>query len=366
MKWIFTIILALHGLIHILGFIKAFELSEIKELTLHVSRPWGILWLLVTLTFLVYGYLQHNGHQNAWMVGLVAVVVSQILILSFWQDANYGTIPNILIGIVLLFAYASYSFEAMVEKERSDMLGNVTLKNTGIIEEQDLKGLPAPVQKWLIHSGIIGKTKILNGKISQKARIKLKPEQKDWNTAIAEQYTSISEPSFIWTVDMKLNSIMWIKGRDKFQDGRGEMLIKVNSMITIVHEYGEKIDEGSLQRFLGEMVWFPSLALSPYINWESIDSLTSRATMTYKGTIGNGTFHFNEDGDFIKFTAMRYQGNNKDAERKEWILTVDDYQVFNGIKIPSKMKAKWKHGDRYWTWLELEIDDIQYNFESQE
>ncbi|MDN5330561.1 MAG: hypothetical protein PWP35_2348 [Bacteroidales bacterium] len=37
------------------------------------------------------------------------------------------------------------------------------------------------------------------------------------------------------------------------------MLIKVNSLIPVVNEKGNKLDEGTLQRYLGEIVWFPSL-----------------------------------------------------------------------------------------------------------
>jgi hypothetical protein len=42
-------------------------------------------------------------------------------------------------------------------------------------------------------------------------------------------------------------------------------------------------------------------------------------------------------------------------------LTVDDYKVFGGIKVPSKMKATWILDDLDWTWLELEIADMEYN-----
>jgi len=60
-------------------------------------------------------------------------------------------------------------------------------------------------------------------------------------------------------------------------------------------------------------------------------------------------------------TGDKGQGNEPDSERKEWILTVDDYAVFEGIKVPSKIKATWKLDAGEWTWLHLEITDIQYN-----
>ena len=47
----FSAIIGLHGLIHLLGFVKAFDLGEIRELTQPVSRTMGILWLLSASLF---------------------------------------------------------------------------------------------------------------------------------------------------------------------------------------------------------------------------------------------------------------------------------------------------------------------------
>jgi hypothetical protein len=139
------------------------------------------------------------------------------------------------------------------------------------------------------------------------------------------------------------------------------MLIKMNSLIKIVDEKGEKLNEGSMQRFLGEMVWFPSLALSHYITWKEVNDTTATATMDYKGTKASGTFYFSEEGDFVKYTAMRFKGNEDDAKRYEWVLLVDEYKTFEGIKVPSKMTATWKLENEDWTWLKLEIENIEYN-----
>jgi len=189
----------------------------------------------------------------------------------------------------------------------------------------------------------------------------MKPEQKKWMFASAIQYSTINQPAFIWTVDVKMNALLNFVGRDKFIDGKGEMLIKMNALLNVVKEQGSKLDEASMQRFLGEMVWFPSLALSEYITWETIDDATAKATMNYQGTTGSGTFYFNSEGAFVKFSALRFMGNEKDAQRKEWILLVDEHSTFEGITIPSKMSATWKLDKGDWTWLKLDIIDVKYN-----
>lgn len=73
------------------------------------------------------------------------------------------------------------------------------------------------------------------------------------------------------------------------------MLIKALSLITVVNEKpGERINEGSLLRFLGEICWVPAVALNKNIKWEAIDPVTAKATINYNHTIVSGIFQFNE------------------------------------------------------------------------
>ena len=52
MRIIFLIIVILHGLIHLLGFVKGIGLKEVKELTLPISKPLGFIWLASAFIFL--------------------------------------------------------------------------------------------------------------------------------------------------------------------------------------------------------------------------------------------------------------------------------------------------------------------------
>jgi len=305
MRVVFLIIVSLHGLIHLPGFVKGFGYKEVKELTLPISKPMGFVWLTATVLFLTYGILYLANTKYAWLVGLVAVTISQILIILLWKDARFGTIPNILILVVSIVSCGSYNFQKRVQQETNHLLSQNKIIEDKIINENDLKKLPEPVKNWLRNSGATGKPFISVGKVMQNAEMQMKPDQSNWMSAHAIQYTSVDNPAFIWTVDMKMNSLLNFQGRDKFENGEGEMLIKMNSLINVVNEQGEKLDEGTLQRYLGEMVWFPSLALSPYITWEQKNNTTVKASMTYKGTSGDGMFYFNANGEVAKFSALR-------------------------------------------------------------
>lgn len=83
-------------------------------------------------------------------------------------------------------------------------------------------------------------------------------------------------------VKMNMMSLVPVTGRDKFVDGKGQMTFELFSLINVANDTGDKIDQGTLQRYLAEICWFPSAALSPYIKWDDIDSTSAKATLTYK------------------------------------------------------------------------------------
>lgn len=223
------------------------------------------------------------------------------------------------------------------------------------------EALPAPVKTWLLKSGALEREPVWLGRITQQARMRTKPEDPAWREATALQYTRANTPAFIWTVKMPLLPGLRILGRDSFLGGKGQMRITLNGLISLVHARGSQIDEGSLQRYLGEIVWFPSLATLPEIRWEGIDSLTARATLKTGGTSGSATFHFDEAGDFVRFEALRYRDARPGAGRYPWVLTVQAYRRFEGVRIPSRMQATWRLPGGDWTWLELEISDLKTN-----
>ena len=279
------------------------------------------------------------------------------------KNSNDKSVNVLILFVILLFTtlFTSCTMGKKINKEIDYLLSQTnTVENISLVQN-DIENLPYPVQNWLKQSGILDKGRVRYVWLTQRAKMKMKPEQENWYDATAEQVFAIDNPGFIWTVKMKMSPIIKIKGRDKFVDGKGEMLIRMNSILNIVNEEGPKIDEGTIQRYLGEIVWFPSAALSPYIKWEEIDSLSAKATMEYMGTKGSGIFYFNEQGDFIKYSALRYKGSRPDAKRYEWVINVSEHAIMNGVKIPGKMTATWKLDEGDWTWLELEIVNIQYN-----
>ncbi|MDQ8201834.1 hypothetical protein [Pelagicoccus sp. SDUM812003] len=96
-----VIILVIHGTIHLLGFVKAFEYAELKELNLPVTKKQGLVWLLTFVIFLLSATLLVLNLEIWKLSALFAALLSQIVILTSWADAKFGSIINVLVVILL-------------------------------------------------------------------------------------------------------------------------------------------------------------------------------------------------------------------------------------------------------------------------
>lgn len=361
MRIALIILIGIHGIIHLFGFLKAFGISEFNAISQPISKTSGFIWLLTFVVFAITMILLIFQSNFWWLSGFLAVIASQILIFNYWSNAKFGTIANLLILISAIIAFSNFSFKNKVDEERKVLFEKSEPDKEKVITQQTISKLPTIVQKWLTNIGVIGNNPISNVHLVQELQLKLKPDQENWNNGKANQYYTIYPPAFNWSITTEINSILSIVGRDKFVNGNGEMTIKLLSLISVADaKNSDKIDQATLQRFLAEIVWFPTASLSDYITWEQIDENSAKATMTFNGTKGSGIFHFDNNGIFKKFTAMRYK-DVKDSLPKLWTVSAIKTEERNGLKIPTELKADWKLDNNTWTWLKIKITEIEYN-----
>ena len=105
MKVLLIILISVHGLIHLLGFTKAFKLAEVSQLSQPISKLNGSLWLLSAITFALAAATFAMEKEWWWILSLSGIVISQYLIINTWQDAKYGTFANIIVLIITIIGF---------------------------------------------------------------------------------------------------------------------------------------------------------------------------------------------------------------------------------------------------------------------
>ncbi|HSK13745.1 MAG TPA: DUF6544 family protein [Phnomibacter sp.] len=360
-KFLFAAILLLHGLIHLMGFAKAFQLAELKDMATPVSKPLGLAWLLATI-LLVVGFMLWIFKSPHWAwVCLTGIALSQVLVLLFWREAKWGTVANILLLLVVLPAWASGRFAAMVQREEQALTETVNSPTTAPIAENDLAALPPIVAQWLRYSGVVGKPALRHVLLTQSGKMRLKPGG-NWMDFNARQHFNTMAPAFVWSTRVRMMPGVFFDGRDKFENGKGQMRIKLLGVVDLVNEKDDpRLNSGTALRLLGEMCWFPSSALQPYVQWEAIDSLKAKATFSYGDDAVEGIFTFSPDGEMVSYEAIRFYGSGPDAIERPWQVRCTRSEEFGGYRIPKRMSVMWKLPEGDFTWLEMEIGSWQGN-----
>ena len=226
-------------------------------------------------------------------------------------------------------------------------------------------GLPPVVQKWLEHSKAIGKDIAQAAHLTQTGQMRTAPDGK-WLDVTAEQFNTLNEPAFIWKAKVEVFPLIFMHARDKYTGGRGNMLVKIAAIFPVADASGAEINQGSMLRFLSEMCWFPTAILNKNIVWETVDSTSARATMSFGGVTGSGVFYFNSDGDLVRFEAKRFYARKEGATLEDWEIVVKNWRDFHDIRLASDCEVHWKLKTGDYLWLKLEILNLENNdFEAQ-
>ena len=361
---LFGMLLLGHGLIHIIGFLGEWNLglpaflreNRLIPLSDTSAKTAGIMWLISAFLWLGITLLYFQGKDDFWKVALVTVIISQLLIIVYWPYARFGTIMNILVLGVVIAGIARTTFERNVNREWVRL---AAAGSTKVITLNDAD-LPPIVKKWLLATK--SKKQVPSRvTLTQQGAMRSKASAA-WMSFNAQQYYTVNPPGFIWSSQIKAAPMITIAGRDKFEKGKGNMIIKPLYIHTLANTSGPEIDQGTMLRYMGELIWFPEAAAMQYFTWEQIDSTSAELTMTYNGISAKGVFTFDVSGLVRSFSAERFGDFNGQFRKETWEVRIVEHSLINDHLIGSKCEVTWKLKEGDFTWLKLEVKDITYQF----
>jgi hypothetical protein len=368
MRFVLFGLLALHGLFHLLGFIETGHFAGMPRMsgeTLFtlpepLSKWMSSLWLLTCVLLLASAAQMIARSDTWWRLGTVAVVLSELLIIYAWPDAKAGTLVNLLLVLPLLAAAAHTGFVHETERKVHALWSDMSKTTAEIVTQSDLAALPKPVQTWLESAGVVGRARTQSVRLKQTGWMRTTP-QGAWMPAKAAQYFNVEQPGFVWAVDVRMKAVLPLAGRDSYLQGRGRMLIKLLSLVPVVDASDDKTQQGTLLRFLGELVWFPSAALSPYLHWELIDEHSAKVTMRYRGVSGSALFAFDPHGQVTNVSAERFMSSGPSAKLEHWTIPIREWKNLGGVVIPVAGDVIWKLASGEFNYYRWRVDEVQYN-----
>ena len=234
------------------------------------------------------------------------------------------------------------------------------LKEGVLVSKSMLSDLPAPVQRYMSFTDVLGKPWINSVVLNQVGKFR-QGLDRPWMPMTAKQIYTISPPSFVWDARFKIVGLPLLRARDEYRFGRGRMHGKLAGLITVFNVQGEKLDQGAMIRYLSEMIWFPIAFLGANITWQAVDSHSTDVQLIDAGKTVSGRMFFDDEGRPTNFTAMRYREIDGDFSLDAWSTPITGYGERAGLKLPTQGQAVWNLQSGDLMYVDLEIEEVEYN-----
>ena len=345
---------AIHGLIHLLGATKGFRLS----------MAGGSLWMVGGALFFLTGVALVAWPRGWWAIGAIAVLVSLVAIVTAWNEAKFGLIPNALIlaaVVVAFMAEGPVSLHAAYDRDVRE--GGLRNPPVGLVSDDDLIHLPPPVRRYLEVAGVVGQPRVRDFQVWMHGRIR-RDRESAWMPLVAEQHNFIDVPSRFFYLSSSMFAIP-VRGYHRYAEGAASMRVKAGGLVTVASASGAEMTQAETVTLFNDMaVMAPATLIDKAIQWEPVNRCRARATFTAGAQTIRADLVFSDSGELINFISDdRYQfaGDGQSLSRLRWSTPIGDYRRFGNARLASTGAGRWHDARGAYSYIELTIDDVRYN-----
>lgn len=363
MKIAFVALLILHGAIHLIGFVKAFDLGKVAALREPVSRPMGALWLLAAAAFAVSAALFVWAPRAWWAAAAIALVVSQTLILRSWTDAKFGTLANLIVAVPVALALLDLrgsSFSSTYQREVARGLARRSEQT--LVTEAEVAALPPLVGAYLRRVGVVGKPHVQSFRARMHGAIRSAPDAA-WMRYKVEQHSFYDEPTRLFFMEASLYGLPF-DVLHQYAGGAATMRVRVLSLVNVVDARGPEMTRAETVTLFNDLCFLaPAALLRADVVWKEARGRTIEGTFTNAGNTISATLEFDERGDLVGFVSNdRYRSSDGKAfVNVPWSTPVKEHRDFGGYRLMAYGEGVWKDPGADFVYITFTIDDIAYN-----
>ncbi len=363
MRWVQVVLLGLHGLIHVMGFAKAFGFAALPQLTQPITRAWGVTWLIAACLLSTTAAMLAAGQRHYWIAGALALAVSQAAIASSWRDAWFGTVANLIVLVIVAHGWLTEgprSFHAQYLRDAD--AGRARQATTPRVTDADVAPLPVQVQRYLRVTRSIGQPRVQNYRLRFRGRIRSAPDSR-WMPFEAEQQSFADQPSRFFLMRAGMLGVP-VEAFHRSVNGRATMKVLVAGVVPVEDASGAEMDRAETVTLFNDMCLLaPATLVSPAIAWETIDDTTVGARFTHGTQTIAATLYFDQTGYLINFVSddrVRTESHGAFTPRR-FSTPVRDYRDFGPVRLMSFGEARWLLPDGEFTYGEFNLVEIAYN-----
>ena len=361
MRWVLLAVLLIHGLIHLMGFAKAFGFAELPQLTQAISKPMGLVWLLAAFMMLA---LVLTPPRAFWIVGLVAITLSQVVIVSSWSDAKFGTLANVIVLLAVVYGFVSQGPTSARAAFAADARALLAPGAAQVVTEADLQSLPPPVQQYLRVTGSVGQPRVFNFRATWKGRIRGSATE-PWMPFTAQQFNTYGAlPTRLFLMDAVMKGLP-VDVFHRFVDEAATFQVRVLSVATVLDAKGPEMNRSETVTIFNDLCLLaPAMLIDRSIRWEPIDAKSARGFFTRGAETVSAELRFDDKGEFVDFLSddrSRASADGKSFTRLRWSTPVRDFRPFGERRVPVFGETKWHDPAGTFAYGEFELQHIAFN-----
>ena len=363
MKIALAVLIALHGLIHLIGPAKAFGWANVTQIRQPIAATSGMLWLLAAVLLIGAAIALTIGTQRWWYVALPGVLLSQFLITQLWGDAKFGTLANIVIVVPVLLAALDArpgSFRSRFAHDTAALLAR-PIRPAPVVTEADIAALPPLMQGYLRHVGAVGRPHVYNMRVVFDAQMR-SSSTAPLMKSTATQYEFFNPPARLFHMNASRAGVPF-DVYHRYVDGAATFQVKIVGLFPMVDQRGAVMTKAETVTLMNDIVVMaPAAVLDLPFTWESVSEHTVRATFSNAGFTVAATLTFNDVGDLVGFVSTdRWQLDGTTVKNVPWSTPISTYAEVNGIRIGTRGDANWIAPSGEWTYGRFTIREIAYN-----
>ncbi|MEO5629019.1 MAG: DUF6544 family protein [Thermomonas sp.] len=236
----------------------------------------------------------------------------------------------------------------------------------GRYDAREIDGLPAPVQRYfraVLKDGqpyIAAATFGLAGKINMSAT-----GGDQWKPFTSTQWAVVHRPGFLWNGRVAMFPGMAANVHDSCIAGTGTLHATLLGLFTVAEvQGGGEMARGELMRYFAEMAWYPTALLpSQGVRWAAVDDRSANATLVDGPISLTLLFRFDDAGLITSVHAdARGSGVGKDMVMLPWECSVSNYQLRDGMMVPTRGEAAWLRPQGRQSYFVGDLTSLDYEF----
>jgi len=362
MRTALYIVLFFHSVFHLLGFLKAFDLVKLDQLTISIPKIKGLMWLAATILFFSAIVLMIL-NLNSWIaLSAIAIALSQYLIFTTWHDTKNGTFINILFLVLVIVGWGKMSFHSQYTNEVESAMKATESSTDSNLQESDLLELPEPVRNYIVYAGCLGKPKVHNFKINFDGKIR-KNNESEWMPFSSEQYNFIDNSTRLFFMDAIMMKLP-VAGFHCFKNGNAFMDIRLLSLFKVQYESGKDMDIAETVTFFNDMCCMaPATLIDKRIEWNYSTGDSVYAKFTNNNIAINAILVFNKIGELTNFISDDRFAVSDAGKMKQirWSTPLKSYKIVDGFKLSTDAQTIYSYPDGDFVYGTFQLKAIKYN-----